>query len=48
MAQKIRIRRQDGARTHSDADLPEPVKGTGLVKGLMVTLKHMLTPSVTT
>ncbi|HEY7281406.1 MAG TPA: NADH-quinone oxidoreductase subunit I [Actinomycetota bacterium] len=47
MAQKIRIRRQDGARTQSDADLPEPVKGTGLIKGLMVTLKHMLTPSVT-
>ncbi|HXJ62681.1 MAG TPA: NADH-quinone oxidoreductase subunit I [Actinomycetota bacterium] len=47
MAQKIRIRRQEGPRTQSDADLPRPVRGTGLIKGLIVTLKHMLTPSVT-
>jgi NADH-quinone oxidoreductase subunit I len=47
MAQKIRIRRQEGSRTHSDANLPKPIRGTGLIKGLMVTLKHLLSPAIT-
>ncbi len=47
MAQKIRIRRQEGSRTASDADLPKPIRGTGLIKGLMVTLKHLLSPAIT-
>ena len=34
-------------RTQSDEGLPKPVPGTGLLKGLMVTLKHALSPSIT-
>ena len=47
MAQKIRIRRQEGSRTATDANLPKPIRGTGLIKGLMVTLKHLLSPAIT-
>ena len=34
-------------RTRQDEDLPTPVPGAGLLKGLGVTLKHLLQPSIT-
>src|SRR5437867_4740014 len=34
-------------RTREDLDLPTPVPGSGLLKGLGVTLKHLLQPSIT-
>jgi len=49
-AQRVRTGRTprpDGVRTQEDVDLPRPIRGTGLIKGLMVTLKHLLSPSIT-
>ncbi len=50
MAQRTatnRGRSPDGVRTPDDGDAPKPIRGTGLIKGLFVTLKHLLSPSIT-